>query len=88
MTPPEEGAESCCSLLELGLSILYDLWSRKETGNTHRCRESIIIIKVSKIIMLNDIVANTYDDMSEDMGSFSGEVETLIIVRNKRGTLD
>lgn len=39
-------------------------------------------------MMLNDIVANTYDDMSEDMGNFSGEVETLIRVKNKRGTPD
>lgn len=38
--------------------------------------------------MLNDIVANTYDDMSDDMRNFSAEVETLIIVKNKRGTLD
>lgn len=40
--------------------------------------------KDSKITMQKDTVAKMCDNMNEDMANFTREIETIIIIKNKR----
>lgn len=70
--------------------VLLWLTVKKRNRNTKRHKKSqdLGIIKDSKITMLKDRVVNMYSNMNKNIGNYSREMETILIVKNRREMLD